>query len=1415
MEVAVKKIAKATRETPDKVADRIFDAEDKLASIKEKEATALPGEDYSALKAALQKEIAAYEQIQKGERDVNKLTADWEGTPAVKATPSVEQSTGRLLTTIKEPLDALSTNKQKASYLYKELKTLLNRNTEDTALGKFLTNKEDGALDTARYLEYISNTIRSFREDKTISPKLQEALEGMSSQAYKAFEHTYKEHVVDAIDRQPIEATVPKYADMVSLLEDVDAPLIENLRNNEQLFNKVGNLQMDQRLSGTVQKIVSHFINVTGLGKDDIYVLAMDRQTPGALNHVGNTSIIKLDINKINEMAASSDTAGVSFGGMVGKKLTDAKNTYAQVRVAAHEIGHILFNKYMQNFITDGAMYADLLRKWDTYKKTSKFENVSLFDFDGGKRSASLLERQKYFHEFFAEQVTKELIHKHTLGAFVKGSKIFEPLIQASRDILKKAGIDVDNKTFATTIIQDIIAKNEESIKATGETIFEKQERLNADQALTGQAPLFSQKTLQEMVKHSRDSGFLPSKGRTSEALMALDIKDLPMVSSRMIHALGKGSGFLARKFFGKIAVKEMQMKDGAVQNAYWQIRRAEEYSEAVVNRLWNGDVKPSAVGFTDVLSKVKASDSVFVTLTKATYNDLATLHDVFNKGLQEGLEYADNLKQNGQHLTPEQVKYYNSIADLYTKMYDESAKLQQDLGKKWVLPKKAGWFQSVRSGNYAVTISFGDIMAHRQHFQTQLQAEKFLQKLKESGLKHLEVSEVIDTRKQPAQSNKQMADIIREALSKDFPHGKEAFEDRINSILDSMNVRGGKLGQHHKYRFNVPGYKGTEFFKSKEELGKSFKEAIEYAIAEKGNQLKQMQIDHQLKTLLEEGTLKTEKPESYAAIQQMYDSTLGRNEALFDGSKIDYTADKVLDSVYNVFGKEYAVDKSAARSVYEGIKESFYLTKMMPKMIFSIIGQVLSVPPGTISHLSYGGHGARAYLSFAKGLTKLSLGDKALWKAIKEDSQQYNVFEPAFIEAMSLQDSSKPVYKAFKDYVLMQAPGKAMDSVSRVMTYAIAKTHFTDLGMSENVAREQARFATGKILNLYDKANAAPVFSHLGGIGDVVQPLMGFGQNALGSLIAAVKHVSPKDYRTWGPLVNYTLVTIATSGIMGMQFIQEYEQFRRYINKNFNDFTLPSILDIFASDDGFLNRLTPLSEQERQTAMYGVPSLSGLDLASSVRANETFPTLIAGLVGGWTQPNETMAMLSWAASVPGAMVDIGQAVSGNKSLADTRKPFDGIAPAGHPGYAAKKAIGLENTNVLGGTTDMLAGGSKATAYAKEQPIDVAAGIMGGKTTQRRWDEQRDFETAEKEQNLSAKKDRAGVLYVETGNPKFIDKMVELGMTEKQIVSKIELELHNRLTPQEIRLIANKAGKVVKGSGERKAIQLFKFGQKE
>ena len=41
--------------------------------------------------------------------------------------------------------------------------------------------------------------------------------------------------------------------------------------------------------------------------------------------------------------------------------------------------------------------------------------------------------------------------------------------------------------------------------------------------------------------------------------------------------------------------------------------------------------------------------------------------------------------------------------------------------------------------------------------------------------------------------------------------------------MLDAMATRGGKLGFHHEFRENLPGYKGNELFITPDELGESF----------------------------------------------------------------------------------------------------------------------------------------------------------------------------------------------------------------------------------------------------------------------------------------------------------------------------------------------------------------------------------------------------------------------------------------------------------------------------------------------------------------------------------------------------------------------------------------------------------------
>ena len=100
---------------------------------------------------------------------------------------------------------------------------------------------------------------------------------------------------------------------------------------------------------------------------------------------------------------------------------------------------------------------------------------------------------------------------------------------------------------------------------------------------------------------------------------------------------------------------------------------------------------------------------------------------------------------------------------------------------------------------------------------------------------------------------------------------------------------------------------------------------------------------------------------------------------------------------------------------------------------------------------------------------------------------------------------------------------------------------------------------------------------------------------------------------------------------------------------------------------------------------------------------------------------------------------------------------------------------------------------------------------MGTKTTEDKMIQLRDYEVQEEEKTRVEKLNKYGIMAVESGDPKWIKKMVDLGETTKNINNKLELEYSKRLIPLELRLMINTKGKIIKGRGERQAIGLSQF----
>ena len=226
---------------------------------------------------------------------------------------------------------------------------------------------------------------------------------------------------------------------------------------------------------------------------------------------------------------------------------------------------------------------------------------------------------------------------------------------------------------------------------------------------------------------------------------------------------------------------------------------------------------------------------------------------------------------------------------------------------------------------------------------------------------------------------------------------------------------------------------------------------------------------------------------------------------------------------------------------------------------------------------------------------------------------------------------------------------------------------------------------------------------------------------------------------------------------------------------------------------------------------MLGGGSLTGIDLASSARPNKSLPANLLGMMTGDVAPSDTMPLHKWAMSVPGAVVDIGKGIADNAKTAEVRKAFDTVAPGGHLGYLAKELAGLNETTIYGQNTGQKMIGSKGEADSERTNADIIAGILGGKTTEQRLAEQVNYNITTKEKARQKRIDDAAIKFVETGNQKHLQTLIDMQASDEEITSNIEQEEYNRLVPFRIRMVFNKNGKEIQGRGTRAAVGLSQF----
>ncbi len=1213
---------------------------------------------------------------------------------------------------------------------------------------------------------------------------------------------------------ESIVLDTPKYKSIQDILSSGETDLPLFFDNNLNLFNKVlDKVYFDNTINKLQQKIISHFIEKLGLNKEKIYFVN-DKDAPlGRVEMFGNTAVIKMNIEKANFRTNSVNTNSKVWGTFLGDKMETASRAYFQVRVAAHELGHLLLHKYLRTMsVVTGSTKIPVNELPLVKKLQDAFDSMV-----GGKtpvvpyditKTGSVAERQKYFHEFFAEQVAKELLYKHTLGAFSKGvfKQKFDHLLAISKAYLQKHKVNVDETNFARDIVTDLIADNAESIQKTGKTIFENFELQHNDKQV------FAGMSMEQMDTNYIRPGtdwHKPGKG---------DEIDLNPETANLFSV--KTLNQLISKIFGKNQVAQIFKDNPHIQRAYDLIRQAESIASSAINRNWHGSETYKDFtnrGFLTRFNKIKDGDSPYHVIKQMSDDEAFQIKQIVERAWDEKLSRQEALAKYGGTLSEKAKKAFNTLDKLWDDQANDVISLQTSLKKKHVLEKNQSWFPNEREGEWFFTINLDDATAYRQHFPTRTAAEAAIKQLEKDQFKHLTISSI--QRKSMEDVNgamEQRAETIEsvlQMLKQKYPKSSGQITKDIQFMLNKMSQRGGKAGMHQEERSNILGYKGSELNYSSKDQGRSFKEAIIKSVDGYAGTLRSLYLRTKLQPLLESTNLDAE---SKVVVQQMMDSAMSRNRNLLDpvDTPVREGMERAIKQVQELFGKQYTGKKAAYDTVVNNTMEMLYLLKIMAKGSF-ILSQPMSSLQ-SIRHMSYDGGYIKPWLSYGKGLYSLVSGDKELSQALYLSKTTSHTFEPQFIDALHLTEHSGPIMSFIKDWVMLRKPAEMADTLSRVTTFAGMFKHYRDAGHSFETAVKLAEHGTDSTMVTYGNRDTAPVFQHAGMLGAQMRPLQTFPTAALGNLVADLKNISTKDLKSYAPFINYALSTIVLSGVMGLQFVAEYEMIRKYLEDKNPGSGPPAIADLLLTDPTFEDRIDVDPTAVQQAVLLGLPTMTGVDLSSSLRANEAFATTLVGVYTGAKGFHELLPLTGLVGDVVGGTSTLAKAAITKQlgiegydlSVKAKNEAITKAAPAGAIGYGLKEYAGVNETKLFGDNTGMMVGGKDGEATTERTTTDKVAGYLGTKSTNDRTNLLINLRKQELDKRRTESIKKNANLFVETGKQIFLDRLESLDVTDKQLENTLGNTVYKKLVDQRLRYMTNKQGKV----NEQKAQRSIQYG---
>jgi hypothetical protein len=759
--------------------------------------------------------------------------------------------------------------------------------------------------------------------------------------------------------------------------------------------------------------------------------------------------------------------------------------------------------------------------------------------------------------DLFSRGLLKDVSSKNAANNLVK---LHKELATTQRSFLEKAlgKADADaflsnEREFAAYGLTDNRVQNAlKSIRVGGTSFFSKfKEKVANLLGLHGEP----RTALDALLEHG---GRLIELSDGTAPMRNLGADPVTASKNKVWEAIKKGSGDIFNHGF-TYQMRQLWKDDAHVQTAIKFCDDANRRKESLDIELLGGKYSEGEYAgkgkYAYTLSAAEKSDALVPSMHKLKNHEIAAVYDVLTEGYRKGADRQATIDAHKASWSEAQLNFATALDKISTRLYEESVRMQANMGFKNKIKDRMGWILTGRTGDHQVHISYRGVPTRTESFLTKAEADHWADKYR-GQLKDFEVV----SKPRDAGSGDNIVEYLADTLAGKNRGENESMVEFMQRQLENMTEQNSAIGGHTKKSNALSGFTGDQGGLSAARRGELLRDALPRAVKQYTQNIASREVQKSMiDTYVNAETsgkpiAKRSQEVADFFVRTQIDRVAPEGSLVRQGISDFSTAVRervstVVDSIHGYTGRDkHALDR------FTGLFSNAFYTANITMKPTIWLAQPLQALMSSRSAFKNGA-GVKDVLGAVGETVKMLAGgkmaaDKDFIDALYHVSQDGNTLHPQMTNEFNDWRVGGHDPNNMLNKIVTHGTGKSISAAGDKFSRFASFTFFYNLhkrsGLKGKDLYNKAAMDTTENMIAYGNKNLPAIYRETGIVGEQAAPLRTFAHGQAGNLIVDIKEfVASPGARTAAPLMMTGAVIMALGGAISMPLLAEYEMLR------------------------------------------------------------------------------------------------------------------------------------------------------------------------------------------------------------------------------------------------------------------------------